>query len=273
MTKFGLVTGARWINIQTSLSSFTQIYKGSPTFEPESKSIDEVHTHQLPRHRAEYSGEGWKVDLERPPGDRQHVHLLRANDHLAILNLFDLCNIWHSGSLWPSHPLQWFMHFCPLIFLWLSWLLFLEFFVTFSSSPYLPHTYGCAPGFCPRPNCLKMWSLVWFQSHLIFQPVCWQTPNLFLLAIFFSKATTYIFSIVPQITPFQHIQNITHFYPSKAIPLQTYSFSCVSYFSHWKQLSYYLSKPEIWVISLLVPPPLSHISKQSLGHFNMTVLK
>lgn len=64
-----------------------------------------------------------------------------------------------------------------------------------------------------------------------------------------------------------------HVYPSKAIPLQTYSSSCVPYFSQWKQLFHYLFKPEIWMISLSVPSLLPHISKQFLSHFGTISFK
>lgn len=93
-------------------------------------------------------------------------------------------------------------------------------FLIFFLSPYLPLpvslTYRCVPVFCSQPTCLKMWSLAWSHSHLIFQPVCWKVPNLFLQAFFpqsnnlyFQLSTGHIFPDVPQITPFQHVQNVT----------------------------------------------------------------
>lgn len=153
--------------------------QNSSTFEPNSMSVDEVHTYQLPRHRAQYIEEGWRLDLKRPPGDRQHDHVLGSHDHLAILNLFDLCNIWCSDTFWPSYTVQWFIHCCP----GLPDCSFLN-FCHFSSSLSLPHTYWCVQEFCPQPTCLKILSLVWFQSHLIFQPVCWHPRSMSPVIVF-----------------------------------------------------------------------------------------
>lgn len=123
---------------------FHTYLQNSSTFEPNSKSVDEVHTYQLPRHRTQYIEEGWRLDLKRPPGDGQHGHALRSHDHHAIIKLV-WCNIWSSETFWPSYTLQWFIHCCPLLFLWPSWSLFLEFFSLFFLS--LPTSYILV---CPR---------------------------------------------------------------------------------------------------------------------------
>lgn len=158
------------------------------------------------------------------------------------------------------------------------------YFFTFSSSPCLPLTYRCVPGFGPQPIHLKMSSLVWSQSHLIFQPMCWKIPNQFLQVIyfFFFPEQPPIFSFVYWIFFFRYLPDNSisacpkynfYLYPSKAILLQTYSSLYVPYFRQWKQVSHYLFKPGIWVMSLSVSSALPQISKQFSDHFNTTSLK
>lgn len=190
---------------------------------------------------------------------------------MTLQFLLDICNIWHCRFLWPpsNSPLQWFMHFCPLIFLWPPWLLFVFLSPFLPLLPYLLYI-GVSQDFSLSLLISKQWSLVWSQLHLIFHISTCVLTNLKSISrglffcqssnLYFKLSTRHLFPDVPQITRFQHIQNITFIFtqvklflykptPLSVFPISlrenNYSTVCPRLKSGWHPCQFHLPYPHI----------------------------